>query len=244
MPPLVAIIGPTASGKTGLAEALCLRFNGEIVSCDSKQIYRGMDIGSGKEVGLAVPQHLIDIKDPGERVTVAEYQGLAYGCIDGLLGAGKQPFLTGGTMLYAESVLNGYTFGGRGFKEEPTLRYRSLKMGVAVEKERLRELVGLRLRRRVEEGLPTEVAGLLAKGVSAEWLKACGLEYRYFTEYCLGEISLDEAIAVTELRINQYVKRQYTWWRRHVDVQWVGGVDEAYALTEAFLRHIKPLLVH
>ena len=194
---LIAVIGPTASGKTALGAALCRRFGGEIVSCDAKQVYRGMDIGTAKDTGLGVPQHLIDVKDPGQPITVAEYQEMAYGVIDALLERGIRPFLVGGSMLYAEAVLHGYSFGGPGHKEEPRPRYRSLKLGVSMDREVLRERIASRTRSWVGEGLVDEVKELLAAGVSPDWLRRCGQEYRHFTDYVQGSASLEEAIEAT-----------------------------------------------
>jgi len=219
---VVAIIGPSGTGKSALAEALCLQFNGEIVSTDSMQVYKGMDIGTNKEL-LKVPQHLLDIKNPGEKITVAEYQALAYEAIDTLVVAGKQPFLVGCSMLYAESVLNGYDFETK----SQDSRYNCLKIGIAVDREELRARVAARTQAWLEQGLLKEIKKLLHSGVSAAWLKQCGQEYRYFTAYLLDEISLEEAIRKTNISINQYTKRQYTWWRRHADVQWLPAAEIA-----------------
>jgi len=107
---LIVIVGPTAVGKTALAIELAQRFAGEIVSADSRQIYRGMDIGTAKptrEELSAAPHHLIDIVAPDEPYTLANYQAAAYASIDGILARGKQPFLVGGTGLYVRAVVEG-----------------------------------------------------------------------------------------------------------------------------------------
>ncbi len=107
---LIVIVGPTAVGKTALAIELAQRFEGEIVSADSRQIYRGMDIGTAKptrqEQALA-PHHLIDIVAPDEPYTLANYQADAYAAIEDILARGKQPFLVGGTGLYVRAVVEG-----------------------------------------------------------------------------------------------------------------------------------------
>jgi tRNA dimethylallyltransferase len=235
--PLVAIVGPTGSGKSALAEVLALQFNGEIVSCDAKQIFRYMDIGTNKERDLRVPQHLIDLKEPGEKVTVAEYQHLAYQEIDRLHGQGKLPFLVGVSMLYAEAVLNGYIFSEdkKSTKQQP--RYRALKLGIAVERSELQRKQEIRTQQWVEQGLLGEIQSLLDSGVSAEWLDACGQEYRFFTRHLLGKISIDEAVRLTNISLNQYTKRQYTWWRRHPDIHWISGSGEAENLVNQFLHN-------
>jgi tRNA dimethylallyltransferase len=107
-PRIIAIVGPTASGKTALGIALAKKFGGEIVSADSRQIYRGMDIGTAKPTAAerrAVPHHLIDIKDPDEDYTVADYQRDAFTVIGDVIARGKLPILVGGTGLYVRAVL-------------------------------------------------------------------------------------------------------------------------------------------
>lgn len=236
LPKVVAVIGPTASGKTALGIFLCQRFGGEIISADAKQVYKGMDIGTAKEVDAPVPQHLIDIKDPGETITVAEYQQLAYGAIDDLLERGKLPVLVGGSGLYAESVLRGYQFAEKGKSDKHYPRYESLLLGIEIGREALKQRAKERLLERVNQGLVEEVAGLLGAGVSPEWLWRCGIEYRYMSLHVLGKLSLDEAITKTITATNQFIKRQYTWWRRHETVKWISSHQEAERLVEAFLN--------
>ena len=111
---LITIIGPTASGKTALAVALAARLDTEIISADSRQLYRGMDIGTGKDLadyevdGKQIPYHLIDICDPGYKYNVFEYQHDFFKVFAGLRERGKLPILCGGTGLYVEAVLKGY----------------------------------------------------------------------------------------------------------------------------------------
>ncbi|MBM7693762.1 tRNA dimethylallyltransferase [Peribacillus deserti] len=110
---LLVIIGPTAVGKTKLSVELAQMFNGEIISGDSMQIYRGMDIGTAKitpEEMQDVPHHLIDIKDPDEGFNAAEFQNLAGRLITDISSRGKLPIIAGGTGLYIQSVIYGYQF--------------------------------------------------------------------------------------------------------------------------------------
>lgn len=114
MPPKILVIcGPTASGKTALAVELALRHHGEVVSADSMQIYRRMDIGTAKptpeEMG-GVPHHMLDVADPEEDFSVARYVDMAARCVDDILSRGKLPILAGGTGLYIDSLLSGRTF--------------------------------------------------------------------------------------------------------------------------------------
>jgi len=109
-PDLFVLVGPTAAGKTVRAIELAQRFEGEIVSADSRQIYRGMDIGTAKptrDEQAQAPHHLIDIVNPDESYTLAQYQADAYAAIDDILARGKQPFLVGGTGLYVRAVVEG-----------------------------------------------------------------------------------------------------------------------------------------
>lgn len=114
MPPKILVIsGPTASGKTRLAAELAALRGGEVVSADSMQIYRRMDIGTAKpteEEKRGVPHHMIDVADPEEDFSVARYVDMAARCIDGILARGRLPILAGGTGLYIDSLLSGRTF--------------------------------------------------------------------------------------------------------------------------------------
>jgi tRNA dimethylallyltransferase len=107
--PLIVIVGTTASGKSELGIRLALRLGGEIVSADSRQVYRGLDIGSGKvtrEERRAVPHHLLDVADARQRFTVAEYQRLAFAAIDAIWTRGRRPLLVGGSGLYVRAVVD------------------------------------------------------------------------------------------------------------------------------------------
>lgn len=109
--PLLVIVGPTAAGKTALSLALAARFDGEIVSADSRLFYRSMDIGTAKPTTserAAVPHHLVDIRDPDETVTLGEYQQLAYQAIAAVHGRGRLPLLVGGTGQYVRAVIEGW----------------------------------------------------------------------------------------------------------------------------------------
>lgn len=109
-PPLIIILGPTAAGKTSLSLDLAERFGGEIVSADSRLIYRGMDIGTAKPSAAEqarVPHHLLDVTTPDRPLSLAEYQRLAYAAIDDIHRRGRIPFLVGGTVLYVRAVAEG-----------------------------------------------------------------------------------------------------------------------------------------
>ena len=112
--PLITILGPTASGKTDLAAHLAYQLDAEIISADSRQVYRGMTIGTGKDLddyvvhGREIPYHLIDICEPGTKYNLFRYQEDFFSAYTDIVARGKQPILCGGTGLYIESVLKGY----------------------------------------------------------------------------------------------------------------------------------------
>lgn len=124
MPKLIVIEGTNASGKSGLGVRLAAHFSGEVISADSRQVFRGLDLGSGKitpEETLGVPHHLIDVCEPGAFFSMHDFQRLAYEAIDGVLRRGRPPFLVGGTGLYVASVTEGYVMSDAA----PDLEYRA-----------------------------------------------------------------------------------------------------------------------
>jgi tRNA dimethylallyltransferase len=113
-PKVLVILGPTASGKTSLAVKLAEKLSGEIVSADSRQVYRGMDVGTGKDLkeykvkGKNIPYHLIDVARPMEEFNIAKYQKLALKAIEDILKRGKLPIIAGGSGLYLQALVDGY----------------------------------------------------------------------------------------------------------------------------------------
>lgn len=269
---LITILGPTASGKTPLATALADRLGTEIISGDSRQVYRRMDLGTGKDLadytieGRSVPYHLIDIVEPGYKYNVFEYQRDFLKAYESIVDKGKLPILCGGTGMYLESVLKGYrllpvlenpelraSLDGKSlqeltlilegykklhnstdvdtakrairaieieeyYKQQP-LEYRefpalkSLIVGVDIDRELRREKITRRLKQRLDEGMVEEVRGLLAEGISAESLIYYGLEYKFLTQYAIGELTYEEMFHQLETAIHQFAKRQMTWFR-------------------------------
>jgi tRNA dimethylallyltransferase len=275
MDKLIVIAGTNASGKSGLGVELALRYGGEIVSADSRQVFRGLDLGSGKiapEEMRGVPHHLIDVCDPGDFFSMHDFQRMAYEAIDGIVGRGRRPFLVGGTGLYVASVTEGYVMSDsppdleyRAYLETfetPALyqmllnaipdtdvepknrnrvmrlleklhagddhiphnkpRYDCLKLGVTWDRETLKRRIDERLQRRLDAGMIDEVRGLIDGGVSVEFLKKLGLEYRFIAQYLTGEItSLEEMTGLLSTAIKQFAKRQMTWFRRDKDILWL-----------------------
>lgn len=119
--PLLCIVGPTASGKTGLSVELARKYNGEIVSCDSMQIYKGMDIATAKvtkEEACGIPHHLVDFLPVGESFSVSDYVKLAHKTISEIYKKGKLPILVGGTGLYYSSLVGNITFSAEKIDEK------------------------------------------------------------------------------------------------------------------------------
>ncbi|MDB5179006.1 MAG: tRNA dimethylallyltransferase [Patescibacteria group bacterium] len=165
-PRLIAIVGTTASGKTDLALDLAERFNGEIVCADSRTIYRGMDIGTAKPTAgerARVPHHLLDVVDPGERLSAAAFKTLAEAAIADIVARGKLPFLVGGSGLYVDAVLFDYQFPA---EAEPERRAQLEAMSdeellelLAAEDAAAYERVDLANRRRVIRAVETAGQG-------------------------------------------------------------------------------------
>ena len=141
---IICIAGPTASGKTALAVELAKRFNGEVVSCDSMQIYRRMDIGTAKpfpEERQGIPHHMIDVADPNEDFSVSRYCEMAGPIVDDIVARGKTAIIAGGTGLYMDSLIKGNDFApfpSTGCRER--LEAQCDQMGMAFMMNMLREI--------------------------------------------------------------------------------------------------------
>ena len=145
---MITILGPTASGKTPLAAALAKRIDGEIISADSRQVYRRMDIGTGKDLAdyttlvdgspANIPYHLIDICEPGTKYNLFQYQQDFFDAYNNIIGRGKTPILCGGTGLYIEAVLKGYQLSP--VPQNPELRVRLEGKSLEELTEMLRKL--------------------------------------------------------------------------------------------------------
>lgn len=245
---LLTILGPTACGKTTFAAHLAYEMDGEIVSADSRQVYRGMDIGTGKDLadyrvkGRDIPYHLIDIAEAGTRYNVYEWQRGFLDAYEDITARGKMPILCGGTGLYIESVLKGYEFDGRKFPA-----FDSLIIGLDISREARRKRISQRLRVRLEEGMVEEIRGLMDRGVPAERLIRYGLEYKFVTLYLLGRLSYDEMVSLLEIAIHQFAKRQMTWFRgmeerRGIKIHWLSVEmpmgERVQQLKELWQKHI------
>ena len=289
MKKMITILGPTACGKTSLAAALAADIHGEIISGDSRQVYRGMDIGTGKDLAdyrvgdICVPYHLIDIVEPGTKYNVYQYQRDFLRAYDDIVGRGVTPVLCGGSGLYLEAVLRGYRMApvpenkqlrqsleGKTLAEltemldgiksrkgqkmhnttdvdtakrairaieielyqdehpeetEDIQPVDSLVIGLQIDVEQRRERITRRLKARFDEGMADEIRRIIDSGVAPEDLIYYGLEYKYVTEYVIGQRDFEETFRLLEIAIHQFAKRQMTWFRgmerRGVSIHWI-----------------------
>ena len=244
MAKMITIIGPTACGKTAVATQLAVRVGGEVISADSRQVYRRMDIGTGKDLadyevgGRHVPYHLIDIAEPGTKYNLFQYQHDFLKAYESILARGAQPILCGGTGLYVEAVLRGYRLAAVPENKEPPID--SLIVGLDIGREERRRRITERLRQRLDSGMVDEVRSLLESGVAADDLIYYGLEYKYVTEYAIGRIGYDEMFAQLEIAIHQFAKRQMTWFRgmerRGLHIHWIDAMRPVAEKVDEIIR--------
>jgi tRNA dimethylallyltransferase len=323
---VLVVLGPTASGKTALGVRLAKELDGEIVSADSRQVYRGMDIGSGKDLDnyelkitnyelgkeetVKIPYHLIDVAEPNEVFDVAQYKKAATAAIDDILSRGKLPIVVGGSGLYLQALVDDYDLPAakpdtilRERLEEKTLaelqndlqtlkpdffaklnnsdknnkrrliryveinqpviarspesgegrrgnlvanndKYDWLLIGLTWPKEILQERSYQRLLERLDkENLVGEVERLNNEGVAWRRLESFGLEYKFVAYYLQGKLDYDAMVAKLNIAINQFIKRQITWFKRWVKqgakINWFEAWPERY---EEILTKIKDFL--
>ncbi len=175
---IIAVVGPTASGKTALAIEIAKRVNGEVVSCDSMQIYRHMNIGTAKptpEEQQAVPHHMIDIVEPCENFNVADFTAAARECIDSLHQRGKVPVLAGGTGLYVDSIIENIVFPDIG--QAPEFCSEMAKLAETEGNEAVHLLLKARDPEAAEKIHPNNLRRVIRA------LEVCRLTGKTFTEY-------------------------------------------------------------
>ena len=229
---LVCVLGPTASGKTRYAVQLARQLGGEIISADSRQVYRRMDIGTGKDLAEYgdVPYHLIDIAEPGTQYNVFRFREDFFRTYDDIRSRGGIPILCGGTGLYINAVTGGYDFkSSKPLSAAPQAPSadapKTFFIGTLVSREVRNARIDARLDARLQEGMIYEIKGLLDSGVPAETLISYGLEYKFVTLYLTGQLdyaSMREHLAIA---IHQFAKRQMTWFRgmekRGTPIRWL-----------------------
>ena len=260
---IVAVTGPTATGKTALAVALAQRFDAEIISVDSRQVYRFMDLGTGKDLEEygSVPYHLIDIADPGkDTYNLSQFCRDAFAAIEDITKRGKLPLLCGGTALYLDALLKGYRLPGGKLPERekgvarsvadyeaepsftPPFELDPLVLGVLFDRNIVRERIEKRLDARFEAGMIEEVRDLHDKeAVPYEKLEFFGLEYREIAFYLQGKCTFEEMRQSLLDKIRQFAKRQDIFFRKiersGQDIYWCreGKDPDPVELVQKFL---------
>jgi len=212
---LICVLGPTASGKTRYAVQLAKALQGaEILSADSRQVYVGMDIGTGKDLREYgdVPYHLIDLVPAGSKYNIYQYQAAFAQTWADVRSRGAIPILCGGSGLYIEAVTRAYKFEKENGLPASALPQHVYYIGTLVSREERVARIDRRLEERLQEGLVEEVRGLL-ETVPAQDLLYYGLEYKFVTQYILGELSYEDMVIALGNAIHQFAKRQMTWFR-------------------------------
>lgn len=244
---LIVICGPTCTGKTSLAIGLCKKFDGEIVSADSRQIYKFMDIGTGKLPlsGMQKSQckmqkqdgcwivdgvyvHLYDVVEPDRKFSVARFKDAATKEIQSMWRRQKVPFLVGGTGFYVAAVLG----------EEQ--RSEKLKIGLTSSRETLFQRAYAWAEGVVNDSLLAEVKNLIDRGYK-NTPPMQGIIYQTTIDHLVGKISKEEMLQKIKFDLHGYIRRQLTWFRRDKEIQWFDLAEpdcgkKVEKLVESFLR--------
>jgi len=300
---VICIVGPTAVGKTRLSVELAKRLGGEIISGDSMQIYRGMNIGTAKatvEERQGVPHHLLDEKNPEEGYSVAEFQEAVRKKIAEIKARHRIPILVGGTGLYIKAVLYDYEFANGQYRtktedeekfnhltneqlhqelakidpasaeeihqnnrkriiraleifeqtgeqkskkiqqQKHELLYDALLIGLTDDREILYERINNRVDAMIKNGLLEEVRALFDSNIpeTAQSIRAIG--YKELYPYFRGELDLTTTVDLIKRNSRRYAKRQFTWFRNQMDVNWfsvhVEDFDQTVAEVETFIQ--------
>ena len=233
-PPVVVILGPTGSGKTGVSIKIAKSIGGEIISADSRAIYKGMDIGTAKptkEEMDGVPHFGLDLVEPGERFTVSDWKDYAEAKIKEIRARGHVPMIVGGTGLYIDALIYDYHFKGPtgqkiGDFEQKTCSDRTeikgnfLIIGVKWPTEVLRERLKKRIDQMFNEDLYQETRELVEKyGWGSGAMKSDIYEYAW--KYLNGELSLEDAKEQCFFEDYHLAKRQLTWFKRNANINWL-----------------------
>lgn len=232
--PTIVILGPTGSGKTGVAIEIAEAINGEIISADSRAIYKGMDIGTAKptrEEQARVPHFGLDLVNPGDRFTVADWKSYAEQKIAEIKSRGHVPIIVGGTGLYIDALIFDYHFHGptghkindfeqKSCSDRTEVKGDYLLVGITWSSEELRT----RLRQRIDQMFADEELFIETKklvqtyGWDNQAMKSDIYEYAY--KYLTGELTLAEAKERAFYEDWHLAKRQLTWFKRNPAIHW------------------------
>lgn len=217
------ILGPTGSGKTGVSIELAKKLNGEIISADSRAIYKGMDIGTAKPTKKeqqGIPHYGLDLVEPGERFTVADWKEYAEAKIEDIKSRGKLPIIVGGTGLYIDALIFDYHFEQKNCSDRTGIKGDYNLIGIRWETEELRK----RLRKRIDQMFSPELYKEVKKlvqtyGWGSQAMKSNIYEYAY--KYLTNELSLKEAKEKCFYEDWHLAKRQMTWFKRNPEIVWL-----------------------
>jgi tRNA-2-methylthio-N6-dimethylallyladenosine synthase len=239
---IIVVLGPTASGKSALAVKLAKKFKGEIISADSRQIYKGLDIASNKittKEMAGIPHHLLDISQPNKKINLYHWQQLTFQTIAKILAKNKLPILVGGTGLYLCSILQNYDL----HPKNPALRecpYDFLIFGLNPDRAKLYKKINARAEKMIEDGSLKEVKQLYKKYKNKKLTALTGIGYREIIEHLEGKISLAQAIEKIKQNTRHYAKRQMTWFRRMerqgLKIYWNQNLKNIEKISQDFLN--------
>ena len=234
MIPTIVILGPTGSGKTGVSIQIAKKIGGEIISADSRAIYKGMDIGTAKPTKdemAGVPHYGIDLVNPGERFTVADWKKYAETKIKEIRARNKIPIIVGGTGLYIDALIYDYKFKGptgekigdfeqKSCSDRQKIKGNYLIIGVKCDQKVLRERLKLRINQMFSKELYDETISLAKKySWDTQAMKSDIYEYAY--KYLKGELTLEEAKEKCFYEDWHLAKRQMTWFKRNQEIIWL-----------------------
>ncbi len=235
--PVIVIVGPTGSGKTGVAIKIAKKIGGEIISADSRAIYKHMDIGTAKPTVLEqaeVPHYGLDLVEPGERFTVSDWKTYAEQKISEIRARGHVPMVVGGTGLYVDALVYGYQFIGKtGEKasEDASSEQKSCSdrqemlsgfkiFGIKWSSEELRARLSERLNKLFVQELFDETESLVSRyGWDSQAMKSD--IYQFAWGYMQGEYSLEKAKELNLYDDYHLAKRQMTWFKRNKNIEWL-----------------------
>lgn len=244
----IVILGPTGSGKTSVAIKIAKAIGGEIISADSRAIYKGLDLGTAKptrEEMQGIPHYGLDLVEPGQRFTVADWKKYAEAKIQDIKSRGKTPIITGGTGLYIDALIYDYQFKGPtgakiGDFEQKTCSDRTslkgdyLLVGIKWSTPELRTRLNNRIVQMFTPELYTETTNLVQKyGWSTQAMKSD--IYQYVWQYLQGELSLEEAQQKAFYADWHLAKRQLTWFKRNPEIIWL-ELDKVYPFVLKYIQ--------
>ena len=245
----VIILGPTGSGKTGVSIKIAKAVSGEIISADSRAIYKGMDIGTAKptvEEQQGIPHYGLDLVEPGERFTVADWKAYAEEKIKDIKSRNKIPIIVGGTGLYIDALIYDYQFKGPtgakiGDFEQKTCSDRKeikgdyLLVGIDCDREMLRE----GLNKRIVQMFCPELYGETKKLVQTYGWGSGAMKsniYEYVWQYLQGDLTIEEAKERSFYEDWHLAKRQLTWFKRNQDIIWL-PLEKVYPFVLKYIHN-------